>query len=222
MKTFLLAACLALAGALLAGCGKSAEQKAADIWASRKKGGFIRLVNLSDGHAQLMFGPRQFTQAAPGTATPYALYRPGSHDAKVIVGGGKTVDVKLEVESDKPTALYLLAGGQTVQLGGDRVKADEGESSVRLVNFSGKDASLSVQGISAKLEAASQGGSSVEKAPTGTHKVTIEGGPSLDVNFEPGNSYALILYPKNGKTECLVAISTRKMEMQSQGASAAG
>lgn len=211
----------------LCGCASSPEDKAAKILANRKKGGYIRLVNLSDSHARLMFGPRQFTQSAPDQGTPYSLYSPGSHDAQLMSGTPeKAIDFKLDVQSDQTAAIYLLEAGQpkTAVITGDDVRAPDDASSIRLVNLAGGPLSLSISSGGDALKAEPGKGSSVKPMAAGTHSLKISGDVALDIEQElvAGTAYSVIVYTRKGKPEFLVLGSNRKQEMQTQGASAAG
>lgn len=206
-----------------AGCSDSAQDKAAKILANRKKGGYIRLVNLADVPVRLMFGPRQLTQAQPGIGTPYSLYSPGSHDAQLMVGSPeKAVPIRLEIVSEQATAIYLLdKSGKTAIVVGDEIRAPEGSSSVRLVNLTGQTAELSL-GATGALSADTGEGSETKAVASGDQNWTGAGGVPIRLDLEAGAAYVVVAYSKAGKPDYLVLKSSRRQEIQAQGASAAG
>ncbi|HRK21240.1 MAG TPA: hypothetical protein PLX06_05500 [Fimbriimonadaceae bacterium] len=222
---FVLLICVTAASFGLSGCSGESEDKAAKIVANRKKGGYIRLVNLSDASARLMFGPRQLTQAEPGIGTPFSLYRPGTHKAQIMVGKPeKAVNVTLEIESDRATAIYLLdSAGKTAILHGDEVRASESASSVRLVNLTSSAAELDMGAIGV-LTAEPGGGSESKPASAGAQSWKGKNGLVLEMapTLEAGTAYVVVLYSKGGKTHHTMLESSRKQEIQAQGASPAG
>lgn len=221
-KTLVLATLLAAA----LGCSSTPESKAQQIVANRKKGGHLRLVNLSDQNVRLMFGPRQFTQAAPGEGTPYSLYRPGSHEAQLIVGPpDRTHTIKIEISSGTATAIYLLnaTDGTTKVVHGDEVRASEAGSSLRLVNLTESPTQVMAESGGINLSAEARNASQVAKLAAGQVKLSVKDHPlSLDQAFEAGTAYSLVLYRKGGKTEYLLLESSQKQEIQAQGASPSG
>lgn len=221
-----LSAAFALAFLLVGtGCGQSEEDRIAKILANRKKGGHIRLVNLSESNTRLMFGPRQFTQAAPGESTPYALYSPGDHDAQVMAGEPeKSYAVKLSVQSEGTSTLYFLEAktGRYLVLGGDEVRAPDDAASVRLVNLTKEPVRMNSGDGKIDLSADAEAGSEIAKTSPGPIALNIGSDMKVEAELEDASAYCVVVFAKDGRLDHVVLKSNRKMEMQSEGASPSG
>lgn len=207
--------------ALSLGCSGEEEPAKGPFSASRK-GGYLRLINLSSTPASLNFGERQFFATPPATATSFALYRPGSHPAEVMASG-KPQMVSLEVASGQTLTIFVLSDTkEPVRIVKDDPRHGvEGQAMARLTNFTRE--SLSAMDGKAKLEAAA--GSSSEPSSILPGKKTLRldpSGESITVDAVAGRAYVIVAYLEQGKVRTLVAESGAPMQTAEGGASASG
>lgn len=218
------AAAAVLAAVAAMACGN--EQKSEDgPFAKNKRGGYIRMINLTENRATLNFGPRQFFVADPSVATSFALYRPGLHDSEIrFDGAGTPLTPALEVKPEQTLSIYLAGASQdgVILIPDDPRSAKASKVNVRLVNLTGKPVKARGKGVDFASE--DRGASETREIEPGPATLTFESNeiPPVDFDGAAGRAYTVLLYGSGNKVKALVIEAGAPMQTAEGGASASG